>query len=48
MNKRKIITIKNMRKRVRNYAYDEKNQDIQYELFQLLAQFDNVLQWVIE
>lgn len=48
MNKRKLISLKNMQKRIRNYAYDEKNADIQYELFQLLGQFDNVLQWVEE
>ena len=46
MNQRKLTSIKNMKKRVRNYAYEEKNSDIQYELFQLLAQIDNVLQWV--
>ena len=48
MNKRKVISIKNMRKRIRNYAHDEKDGDVQYELFQLLAQFDNLLQWVEE
>ena len=48
MNKRKLASLRSMQKRIRNYAYDEKNEDIQYELFQLLGQFENVFQWVEE
>jgi len=48
MNKRKLICLKNMQKRIRRYAYNEERGDIQYELMQLYAQFENVFAWADE
>ena len=49
MNKRKVAVLKNMKKRVLKYAHEAKEHtEVQYELFQLAAQVDNVFQWIDE
>ena len=46
MNKRKLDSLIIMKMRLKKYAFDEGNENVQYELFELIHQLDKIFQVV--